>query len=1408
MSFSEETLQSLTSVFSEAIKKAVVDATQAAISTATRNGTTSHQPSPKLPTFSIGEYKSSESESVGDYFRRFEWALQLSKIPATDYPQYARVHMGTELNNALKTLSSPQNPEVLSYEQIKTTLVNHFDTTKNKYAESIKFRHIVQQADESVANFTLRLRQGAVNCDYGNFLDRMLIEQFLHGLSCREMCNAIIIKQPDTFAIAYEAAQSIEASRNTAVEVKSEITPAGEATHKLGYAPPRFKRGQKEALQPFKQGQHPNQTCNGCGGRHFRNQCKFREAECHACGKKGHIARRCRSKTAQIVEVNEEQPSDSDEIVQCLKNINLVNSIKPTSTSDTLKIEVKIDGRDLVMELDTGSPCAIISAQILRTIKPQFSLIKSDRQFASYTRHRLNCIGRIPVNVTVGRKVRRLNLYVVEGHFDTLFGREWIAQFASEINFSKFFETSGHVNSLTSTTPNLSEEQRNQMNSLLNQYEEVFSNIAGKLKGPPASLHFKPDVSPVFMRAREIPLALRDAYAKEIDSKISSGFYKKVEYSEWASTTHIVSKKNGRIRITGNYKPTLNPRIIIDEHPIPKVEDIFNQMKDARVFCHLDVTDAYSHLPIDEEFSHAMTLNTTTHGLIRPTRAVYGAANIPAIWQRRIEMVFQGIRNVRIFFDDILIHAKNFDEMLEVVNLVLERVREHGLHLNREKCVFATSCVEFLGHKIDANGIQKSDKHTEAVKKAPKPSTFEELQLFLGKATYYSSFIPDLSTRDRPLRNMLRSESFKWTQEAHEAYMNIKSILISPQVLMPYDPSLPLLLATDASKTGLGAVLSHVLSNGQERPIAYASRTMSATEQRYPQIDKEALAIVWAVQKFFMYLYARHWTLITDHKPLSQILHPEKSLPVLCISRMANYAEFLTNFNYDVKFKTTKENANADYFSRASLETDVNKITQSQQVFDSETEYDPFDNFLVHQIHQLPLNAKRIAQETRKDLHLGKMCSILESGQCLVRSGFKSPESSYRLAANCLVFEHRVVIPSTLREKVLADLHLAHLGMVKMKGLARSFVFWPGIDADIERMARNCSNCTKNAHLPPQFREHHWEYPKGPWERVHIDYAGPVAGMMLLIVSDAYSKWLEVKTTNSMTTGATISILDELFAAYGVPVIVVSDNGTNFTSAEFKTYLQTVGVKYHKLTAPYHPSTNGQAERSVQTVKNALRTMETTKTSLQLNLNKFLRQYRKAPHTTTGQSPSQLFLGRSLRTSLDLLRPDDIFTKVTEKQNSQFSPTFRILQPGQSVFFLSNNPRMDKWVPGVIRNRLGDLHYEITYLGKRFKRHIDQIKGHKDNYSNNQDKTHGSQYAEHIDVPVNDRSSQYIRPPQTPTPHQQPLSETSTAVVVPKQQSLTPQETHSPGPGSQLITPPAAPRRSTRPRKPRVLFSP
>lgn len=375
------------------------------------------------------------------------------------------------------------------------------------------------------------------------------------------------------------------------------------------------------------------------------------------------------------------------------------------------------------------------------------------------------------------------------------------------------------------------------------------------------------------------------------------------------------------------------------------------------------------------------------------------------------------------------------------------------------------------------------------------------------------------------------------------------------------------------------------------------------------------------------------------------------------------------------------------------------------------TECDEFDTFVINQIEQLPTNAVKIASETRKDDRLGAIIKILEKGKSLQAYGYKSPEINYRMAGNCLTFEHRVVIPEKLKPRILEDLHCAHLGIVKMKALARSFVYWPGIDKDIERVAKSCESCAELANDPPKFREHHWHYSNGPWERIHVDYAGPFLGTMLLVVTDAYSKWIEVKVTPSSTSTATINILDELFATYGVPVTVVSDNGTCFASSEFKEFPTNVGVKYHKFTAPYHPSTNGQAERSVQTIKNALKSLSSNKCNLQKHLNLFLRQYRITPHSTTSKPPALLFMGRVFRTRLDLLLPQDLKSEMSDKQYMQLNSSFRTLEPMQNVYFLSNNKRMPKWLPGIVLNQLGYLHYEVLYEGKRIKRHIDQIRG-------------------------------------------------------------------------------------------------
>lgn len=1385
-------------------------------------------PSPKVPPFTMPQYRSSEETSVADYFNRFEWALQLSLIPEAQYANFARVHMGAELNNALKFLVTPREPSEIPYTELRTTLENHFDRRRNKFVESVKFRHIVQQKGESVSQFALRLKQGAAYCEYGEFLDRMLIEQLLHGLEARDICDEIIAKSPTTFKDAYDIAHALEATRNTAREINMGTSPPyPEAANKLGYEKPRTKKSQPRHRSPsFQQKQYANEprseseekpraktypnsaggssSCNGCGGQHLRSQCRFRDARCNVCNKKGHIARVCQSEKSKF-------HSSADQVQSRetpASEVDLVQSLNQVSSVGKKMIDVGIDGRHLQMELDTGAPCGIVGESTLRKIKPKFSLLPTDRQFSSYTGHRINCLGRLPVQVSVGSTTRKLNLYVVSGESDSLFGREWIAHFVEQINMNRLFSPDSSVNSLQGTE--LTPDQEAHLSKLLDNFDSIFSEVPGKLVGPPAKVHLKPGVSPVFARARDVPLALRDRYAAEIDKKLASGFYEKVDYSEWASPTHIVMKKNGSIRITGNYKPTVNPRMIIDEHPIPKVETLFNRMKGATLFCHLDVTDAYTHLPIDDEFRHVLTLNTTTHGLIRPTRAVYGAANIPAIWQRRMESVLQGLDNVVSFYDDVIVFAKNFDELLLALTATMDRMKLNGLRLNRSKCIFATSSLECLGHRIDRQGLHKSDKHVEAIRDAPRPATPEDLQLFLGKATYYSSFIPNLSSRARSLRDMLLADPFEWTPEADRAYRDLKQVLVSPQVLMQYDPALPLILATDASKTGLGAVLSHRLSNGTERPIAYASCTMSNTEQRYPQIDKEALAIVWAVKKFFHYLYARKFTLITDHKPLTQILHPEKSLPTLCISRMANYADYLAHFNFDVVYKPTSQNTNADYCSRIpskSTQSDVSCLS----LHEGRNIEDEFDQFVLRQVQQLPVRAEHIARETRKDPHLGKIVKELELGRNLAQSGYKAPEVKYTLAANCLLFEHRVVIPATLREAILNDLHVAHIGVVKMKGLARSYVYWPGIDSDIEMTAKSCTECARHAPAPPKFSSHHWEYPNGPWERIHVDYAGPVAGAMLLIVVDAYSKWVEVKITNSTTAAATINLLDGLFAAYGAPVTVVSDNGPQFTAEEFKSFLQRSGVKYHKLSAPYHPATNGQAERYVQTVKKALKAMGTTSHTLQANTNEFLQQYRKSPHAETGESPAKLFLGRNIRTRLDLLRPQDASKRVGEKQRASFDSTFRSFTPGQRVYCLSGNARMDKWIPGIVAARLGDLHYEIEHEGKHLKRHVDQLRRFHDDGCNEKCIEPSNEPRCIESGTVSRRMHFYGAVTSQQPPPDEETSSTSGA-------STDNSTDGSESPNAQYLTPSSSPdrssmgsppvRRSTRQRRPPLRYSP
>ena len=298
------------------------------------------------------------------------------------------------------------------------------------------------------------------------------------------------------------------------------------------------------------------------------------------------------------------------------------------------------------------------------------------------------------------------------------------------------------------------------------------------------------------------------------------------------------------------------------------------------------------------------------------------------------------------------------------------------------------------------------------------------------------------------------------------------------------------------------------------------------------------------------------------------------------------------------------------------------------------------------------------------------------------------------------------MIPRKFQESLLDELHENHPGIVKMKAVARMHMWWLNIDSDIEGKVKNCVPCQQNrspmAKAPPT----PWRWPSKPWQRIHIDYAGPFMNKMYLIVVDAHSKWIEVITMASTTSESTINALRYLFSSYGIVEEIVSDNGPQFVSSEFQNFVKTNGIK-HIRSAPYHPSSNGEAERAVRTFKTSMKTMKSEPGTMNQKIARFLLSYRSSPHSTTNVSPAELFLNRKIRTRLAIMRPN-LGTKI-EKKTTPVASVVRTFQEGDTIWTRDYRDSAEKWVDGIIVHQLGPVTYKVKVGDLIWKRHIDQI---------------------------------------------------------------------------------------------------
>ena len=481
-----------------------------------------------------------------------------------------------------------------------------------------------------------------------------------------------------------------------------------------------------------------------------------------------------------------------------------------------------------------------------------------------------------------------------------------------------------------------------------------------------------------------------------------------------------------------------------------------------------------------------------------------------------MDTVLQGIPHVICYIDDILVTGANNADHLRNLASVLQQLQHYGFRLKKEKCEFLKSSVEYLGHRIDAEGLHAMPSKLQAIVQAPAPKNVQELRSFLGLLNYYGKFIPNLASLMQPLNNLLQhNRKWKWTTACNKAFEQAKEELSSSRVLVHYDPALPLTLAGDASAYGIGAVISHTMPDGTERPIAFASRSLSPSERNYAQLEKEALSLIFGVKKFHQYLYGRKFALVTDHKPLTAFLGAKKGIPSLAAARLQRWAVLLSAYQYEIQFKSTSDHANADGLSRLPL----SDSQEASVVCSSEPRV-----FNISQIESLPVTATQVEAATRTDPILSIRYSVSPNRDGHTHSkAWKLWSHTVREVKNWQWREVacwwgiRVVIPKKLQGQILQELHRDHPGASRMKSSARSYFWWPGLDKEIENLSKSCLPCQSVRHAPPTAPLHPWVWPSRPWQRIHVDFAGPFLGKSFLVVVDAHSKWPEVFEMSSTT---------------------------------------------------------------------------------------------------------------------------------------------------------------------------------------------------------------------------------------------------------------------------------------------------
>lgn len=845
-----------------------------------------------------------------------------------------------------------------------------------------------------------------------------------------------------------------------------------------------------------------------------------------------------------------------------------------------------------------------------------------------------------------------------------------------------------------------SEEQRGHLKQLVEKNADIFSQHPMDFGHTKTMQHEIPliDPKPFRLPYRKIPPSQWQDVRKLLKDMEEAGVIRPSK-SPYASPIVVVVKKDGSLRICVDYR-RLNSCSTRDAFPLPRIEDALEALGQAKYFSTLDLTSGYWQVEVAEHDKHK-TAFTTPMGLYEANRMPFGLQNAPSTFQRLMTCCFGDLNysHLLIYLDDLIIFSKNFEEHLQRLQLVFDRLREHGLKLKPSKCHLMRREVQYLGHLVSSGGIRTDPEKISKVKDWPQPTNRKEVLQFLGFAGYYRRFVESYAKLAAPLYRLTSGDPkrkirgkkmpaapdtpFLWTDECTKAFNALKEKLTSAPLLGYPDYTLPFVLQTDASGEGLGAVLAQI-QDGSERVIAYASRGLSPPETRYPAHKLEFLALKWAVTgKFFDHLYGHKFSVLTDNNPLKYVMTTAK-----LDATGQRWVSQLSGFDFDIHYRQGRTNSNADALSRMSsqdvckalqscpqrvvsvpenrvlpgpeqaandnaVETTQSCLPEQQQPYtDAGTECLPSmtkqeiratqkDDLVVGPaLHYRALNSKPGRKE--REMWSQRTSLLLKEWRKLeVRDG-----TLYRRVRNGRkgVIE-QLVLPQTLQRGVLTALHSesGHLGFERTFSLIRQRFYWPRMFQDVKMWCERCERCclrkTPTAGLKAPLVSIHTN---APMELICIDFltleksVGKVENV--LVVTDHFSRFAQAYPTKDQKATTVARVLwKNFFCRFGFPARLHADQGRNFESAVVRDLCKITGIaKSH--TSPYHPQGNGTTERFNRTLMNMLGTLDPhLKPRWHEYVDAMTHAYNCTQHDSTGYSPYFLMYGRHPRLPVDLV---------------------------------------------------------------------------------------------------------------------------------------------------------------------------